>query len=51
MANEYKKVILGKVILHGSIAFVLSGIVAFLFYLIWMDPSQEELTKKNKNKR
>lgn len=50
-APEYKKVILGKVILHGSIAFVLSGIVAFLFYLIWMDPSQEELTKKNKNKR
>lgn len=40
LAKEYSKAICGKIILHGAIAFVLSGIVSFLFYMIWMDDAQ-----------
>jgi len=47
IAPEYGTVILGKIFLHGGIAFILSGIVAFLFYMIWMDDTSEQ-TKKNK---
>lgn len=48
LVPEYKQIIFGKVILHGSIAFVLSFIVAFLFYLIWMDDIPAHNKKINK---
>lgn len=47
-SKNYGIVVAGKVILHGAIAFVLSGVVAFLFYLIWMDPADKTSTQNKK---
>ncbi len=50
-SKSFGIIIAGRVALHGGIAFVLSGIIAFLFYLIWMDPADTSgKSKKNNNK-
>lgn len=53
LAN-YKGFIWKKILLHGSITFVLAGIIAFLFYLVWMDEPKKDTkvtnTKYSKNK-
>lgn len=49
----YKDYIWKKVLLHAGIAFGISAIIAFLFYLLWMTPtpSTEQKSKKNKSKK
>jgi hypothetical protein len=42
--SYYGSVVFPKVLLHGGIAFVISAVIAFLFYLLWLDPKEE--TKK-----
>lgn len=44
--TNYAEVVRPKVILHGSIAFVISAVIAILFYLLWMDPKNKD-NKKN----
>lgn len=44
--KSYGSVVAGKVILHSSIAFVISAVIAVLFYLIWMDPAEGGSDKK-----
>lgn len=47
----YGSVVFPKILLHGGIAFVISAVIAFLFYLLWLDPKDEQTTYKPKNKK
>ena len=49
--SYYGSVVFPKVLLHGGIAFVISAVIAFLFYLLWLDPKEEEKKKVNTNKK
>lgn len=52
LSPSYGYVIGGRIALHGGIAFILSAVVAFLFYLIWMDPADNNKnTNKNKPRK
>lgn len=41
----YSSVVFPKVLLHGGIAFVISAVIAFLFYLLWLDPNETTAKK------
>ena len=50
--SYYGSVVFPKVLLHGGIAFVISAVIAFLFYLLWLDPKEEATkTTKHQNKK
>ncbi len=51
--SYYSSVVIPKVLVHGAIAFVISGVIAFLFYLLWLPEKAEAVTNKKqpKNKR
>lgn len=56
LINEYRHFIWKRVLLHGVIAFVISLIIAILFYMIWQDDKEaieQEIrgTKYNKVKK
>lgn len=41
----YFKFIIGRIVIEGLITFVISGILAILFYLIWQDDEEEPKAK------
>ena len=46
--SYYASVAFPKVLLHGGIAFVISAVIAFLFYLLWLDPNETKVANNNK---
>lgn len=49
--SYYSSVVLPRVLLHGGIAFVISAVIAFLFYLLWLDPKEQVKTTNTKNNK
>lgn len=50
-STNYSKVVGTRVAIHGAIAFAISAVIAFLFYMLWMDPKDNTPKKKQLNKK